>query len=183
MSACPTLITERLVLRPLTEPDLDALLEIMTQPEVRRSLRLPDTYSRRDLWQSMAQWRGQWELRGSGQWAVAERSSGKVVGRAGLHCPEAADWPGIEVGWAFHPDVWGMGYATEAGRRSMSYAFEVLSVDEVFSVILPDNTRSQAVAARLGLSLVEQRVLSTFPHEAHGIWRIGRDRWEELSGD
>lgn len=169
------------MLRPLEESDLDPLTEMMMQPEVHRSLRLPRTYSRREVWQSMAQWRGQWELRGSGQWAVAEQSTGNVVGRAGLHHPEVFDWPGVEVGWAFHPKVWGKGYATEAGSRSVSYAFEVLAVDEVFSVILPDNVRSQAVAARLGFTLVEERVLSTFPEEAHGIWRIGRDRWEELS--
>jgi RimJ/RimL family protein N-acetyltransferase len=77
--------------------------------------------------------------------------------------------------------VWGKGYATEAGSRSVSYAFEVLAVDEVFSVILPDNVRSQGVAARLGFTLLEERVLSTFPEEAHGIWRIGRGRWQELT--
>ena len=99
----------------------------------------------------MAQWRGQWELRGSGQWAVTERSTGAFVGRAGLHRPEVADWPGLEVGWALRPSYWGKGYATEAGRRSIAYAFEAMGADEVFSVILPSNERSQAVARRLGL--------------------------------
>ena len=97
------------------------------------------------------------------------------MGRAGLHRPEVADWPGLEVGWALRPAYWGKGYATEAGRRSITYAFEEMEADEVFSVIHPGNERSQAVARRLGLSLVDERVLSSLPDSAHGIWRLGAD--------
>lgn len=150
----------------------------MATPEVRDSLHIPEAFSRSDAWSSMAQWRGQWELRGSGQWAVEERSSGRFVGRAGLHRPERPDWPGLEAGWAFHPRHWGKGYATEAGASSIAYAFEVMGADEVFSVILPENERSQAVARRLGLTHIEERVLSSFPSSAHGIWRLGRDEWQ-----
>ncbi len=39
------------------------------------------------------------------------------------------------------------------------------------------NVRSRAVAGRLGLALVEERVLSNFPDEPHGIFRIGREEW------
>ena len=187
MTACPTLVTERLILRPLEEADLDAYAELLMQPEVRTSLHLPDTFSRREAWQGMAQWRGQWELRGSGQWAVVERSGGRLVGRAGLHRPEASDWPGLEVGWALHPNWWGNGYATEAGARSIAYAFEVIGANEVFSVILPENERSQSVARRLGLTMIEERVLSAYPGEIHGIWRLDRDHWQRtargLNGD
>ena len=179
MTACPTLLTERLILRPFEESDLDAYTDLLTTPEVRRSLRLPETVSRREVWSGMAQWRGQWELRGSGQFALEDRSSGRFVGRAGLHRPEVDDWPGLEVGWALHPDAWGCGYATEAGAASLAYAFEVMGEAEVFSVILPDNHRSQAVARRLGLTLIEDRVLSTYPAEPHGIWQVGRRQWQE----
>jgi RimJ/RimL family protein N-acetyltransferase len=178
MTACPTLLTERLILRPLEESDLDAYTELFTTPEVRRSLRLADTFSRRQAWLGMAQWRGQWELRGSGHFALEERATGRFVGRAGLHRPEQDDWPGLEVGWTVHPDAWGRGFATEAGAASVSYAFEVMGEPEVFSVILPENVRSQAVAGRLGFSLVEERALSSHPGEPHGIWRIGRREWE-----
>ncbi len=182
MTACPTLVTERLILRPFEESDLDAYTELLTHPEVRDALRLPDTYSRRDAWLGMAQWRGQWELRGSGQFAVEERTTGQLVGRAGLHRPEVHDWPGLEVGWTLHPRYWGNGYATEAGACSVAYAFEVVGADEVFSVILPDNRRSQAVASRLGLTLLEERFLSTYPEQPHGIWRLERARWEQAGG-
>ncbi len=178
MTACPTLVTERLILRPFEESDLDDYAELLGDPQVRRSLRLTGPPSRYDAWQSMSAWRGQWELRGSGQFALEERATGRFVGRAGLHRPERPDWPGLEVGWALHPRFWGQGYATEAGAESIAYAFEVMSVDAVVSVILPDNARSQAVAERLGLHLVGDQVLSSYPEQPHGIWRLERERWE-----
>ncbi len=178
MTACPTLSTERLVLRPFVDSDLDAYSALMATPDVRRSLRLPERYSRSNAWSSMAFWQGQWELRGSGHWAVTLRSGGQLAGRAGLHRPEYPDWPGLEVGWVLHPDHRGQGLATEAGTRSIAYAFETIGVSEIFSVILPDNLPSQAVARRLGLELVEERVLSFFPAEPHGVWRLTRADWE-----
>jgi ribosomal-protein-alanine N-acetyltransferase len=180
MTACPTLTTERLILRPFDESDLEAYTDMLMAPEVHRAFHLPTTFTRADAWLGMAAWRGQWELRGSGQWALEDRATGRFVGRAGLHRPELPDWPGLEVGWSLHPDQWGRGYATEAGARSIAYAFEALAVDEVFSVILPENVRSQAVAGRLGLSLIDERVLSSFPQSPHGIWRLGRDQWERV---
>ena len=150
---------------------------MLRAPEVRHSLRIPGPPSPSSAWLGMAQWRGQWELRGTGQFALEERATGRFVGRAGLHHPVQDDWPGVEVGWTLHPTVWGRGYATEAGGASLAYAFDVMGAAEVFSVILPDNTRSRAVAGRLGLTLVEERVLSHFPDEPHGIFRIGREEW------
>ncbi len=122
----------------------------------------------------MAAWLGQWELRGTGHWAVEERVTGAFVGRAGLHYPARQDWPGVEVGWTLHPHYWGYGYATEAGRRAVEYAFCDLDVAEVCSVILPENSRSIAVARRLGFSLREERILSHFPSMPHGIWWLSR---------
>ena len=47
-------------------------------------------------------------------------------------------------------------------------------VNEVFSLILGENARSQAVARRLGFELWEMRVTSHFPSAPHGIWRLAR---------
>ena len=86
------------------------------------------------------------------------------------------DWPGIEIGWTLHPDHWGKGYATEAGARAIEQAFAHHDVDALYSVILPENAASQAVAKRLGFTLYETRALSHFPSMVHGIWRLQRAR-------
>ena len=177
MSACPTLTTDRLVLRPFRDDDLGPFTEVLRTEEVRASLHLPADVGPGRAFTEMAAWVGQWQLRGTGHWALEERATGALVGRAGLHRPGWEDWPGVEVGWTLHPRHWGKGYATEAGARAVAYAFEQLRLPEVFSVILPTNRRSQAVARRLGFTLVEERILSFFPSRAHGIWHLPADRW------
>ena len=170
MSACPTLETENLILRPFKDDDVDDYFGVLDSPEVRRWLHIPESLDRSDAWQQMAWFVGQWELRGTGHWALEEKKSGQFVGRAGLHRPERHDWPGVEVGWLLHPDYWGRGYATEAGAAAVRYGFEDLQVDKLFSCILPENHRSQAVAKRLGFEFLEERVLAFFPKLPHGIW-------------
>src|SRR5262245_22748009 len=120
---CPTIETERLIMRPFRETDLDAYTAILQTPEVRSWLLLPENVNREYAWDGMARWMGQWHLRGTGQWALEERGTGVLVGRAGSHWPQRDEWPGIEVGWTLHPDHWGKGYATEAGAEAVQHAF------------------------------------------------------------
>ena len=177
MTTCPTLETERLILRPFREDDLASYFTMMKTPELRESLRIPDERGRSEAWLEMAWWLGQWELRGTGNWALQDKASGIFIGRAGLHNPERHDWPGVEVGWALHPDWWGLGYATEAGEESIRYGFEELGQDRLYSTILLDNHRSQTVAQRLGFVLIDTKVLSHYPTEPHGIWMLDRGSW------
>ena len=64
--------------------------------------------------------------------------------------------------------------ATEAGRASVGWALARHDVGELFSLILPENGPSAAVAERLGFSIVETRVVSHFPDAPHDIWRLTR---------
>lgn len=174
VTACPALQTERLQLRPFAEGDVDAYTALLQTPQVRRSLRLADTIDESVAWYQMAGWLGQWELRGTGQWALEELTTGQFVGRAGLHNPNRPGWPGVEVGWSLHPDHWGKGYATEAGAKSVEYGFNTLGLDELFSCILHDNARSIAVARRLGFEWARDATLVHYPDEPHGIWHLAR---------
>jgi RimJ/RimL family protein N-acetyltransferase len=178
MSACPTLTTERLVLRPFRADDLDPFFAVMTTPEVRASLHVPGDYTRGAAWVSLCTFLGLWELRALGQWALEERATGRFVGRAGLYWRPEDDWPGVEVGWTLDPAVWGSGYATEAGARAVRYGFEDLDEAALYSVILPTNTRSQAVARRLGYEPGVERTLSFYPASPHVVWELPRARWE-----
>jgi RimJ/RimL family protein N-acetyltransferase len=177
MSSCPTLTTERLVLRPFRADDVEPLLGIMRTEEVRASLHVPETYDRAAAWGTLLAFAGLWELRGLGQWAVEERAGGRFVGRAGLYWRTEDAWPGVEVGWMLDPSVWGRGYATEAGMRAVRFGFEELGESSLYSVILGGNARSQAVARRLGFAPFEERVLPHFPSEPHMVWRLERSAW------
>jgi RimJ/RimL family protein N-acetyltransferase len=182
MSSCPTFTTDRLVLRPFRSEDHERLFAIMTTPEVRSALHVPDDYAPADAWRAMVLYAGLWEVEGLGQWALEERSTGRLVGRAGLYWRPEEDWPGVEVGWMLDPACWGSGYATEAGARAVRYGFEELGEDTLFSCILPTNTRSQAVARRLGYRPGEERTMSYFPSQPHVLWWLDRPGWAAVSG-
>ena len=142
------LATERLVLRMFRESDLDAYAAMLGDPEVMRHL-APNPMTRAEAWRNMAMVLGHWQLRGYGLWAVEERASALLAGRVGCWRPEG--WPGFEVGWALRREFWGRGYATEAARAALDHAFTELAQTRVISLIRPENARSIAVAARLGM--------------------------------
>ena len=171
-------MTDRLTLRPFADGDLDSYARIMMSAPVRALLHMPDDFDEYASWQQLAAFVGQWELRGTGQWAVEERSTGRLVGRAGTHWPHRFDWPGVEVGWALDPAVWGKGYATEAGRASVDWAFETLDVDELCSLIHVENPRSAAVAKRLGFEPVETRTYAWHTGIEHTHWRLTHADWQ-----
>jgi RimJ/RimL family protein N-acetyltransferase len=145
----PSLGTERLLLRPFREEDLDEWAAILADEETSRWI--GGVRERDAAWERLAVYLGHWMLRGYGQWAVERKSDGRLIGRAGLWNPEG--WPELEVGWTLSRDAWGEGYATEAGRAAIDWAFDELGLNRVASVIAVDNARSRAVAVRLGMSL------------------------------
>jgi RimJ/RimL family protein N-acetyltransferase len=149
VTSIPTLRTERLVLRPFRDDDLDAWAAVLADEETTRYI--GGVRSREEAWRTIAVYLGHWELRGYGQWAVERRLDGRFVGRAGLWYPEG--WPELEVGWTFDRSAWGEGFATEAGQASIDWAFEELGLQRIGAVIAPENARSRAVAVRLGMEL------------------------------
>jgi RimJ/RimL family protein N-acetyltransferase len=62
-------------------------------------------------------------------------------------------WPGFELGWGLAKPQWGRGYAIEAARAALRYAFEELRRERVISLIRPANARSIRVAETLGETL------------------------------
>jgi RimJ/RimL family protein N-acetyltransferase len=139
--------THRLVLRGLREDDIEALAAMAADPEVMRYL--GGAVDRAQSWRLLALHVGHWALRGYGHWAVERKTDGVFLGRAGLWNPEG--WPGLEVGWKLARHAWGQGYATEAGRKAMHWAWATLDADRIISVIHRDNSASVRVAERLGL--------------------------------
>jgi RimJ/RimL family protein N-acetyltransferase len=173
----PTLTTDRLVLRPLENGDVPGFVTIWSDSEFTRYIGGrcdPDS-----VWHAMAGNIGCWVLTGVGPWAVVERSTGELVGRAGLWTEPG--WPGIEAVWFIRRDRWGRGYAREAGTAAISWVFaERPHLAEVVSVILPENIASVRVAERLGMT----RMRLEFLHgEDHAVYAITRSAWyDRLAG-
>lgn len=147
----PVLETDRLTLRMWREEDFEPYALMCADEEIMRYLGGGKTLNRLDAWRHMAFLVGHWDLLGYGHWAVEEKASGRFAGRVGFLNP--ADWPGFEIGWTLGRDFWGKGYATEAARRALQFAFDDLDRSHVISLIHPDNKASIRVAERLGEKL------------------------------
>jgi RimJ/RimL family protein N-acetyltransferase len=170
--AIPTLETERLTLRALREDDVPAMFDLLQDPDVVRYVGDRHVPTLQETWRYVAGWLGHWVLRGYGQWAIEERGSGRLVGRAGIINP--ADWPGAEVGYLLGREWWGRGYATEAARAAMDWGFERVGFDELLSLIDPANHASIAVATRLGEALRGE--VELMGHHVL-VYGIRRDEW------
>lgn len=143
-----SLETERLLLRPFRNADHPEYAAMCADPDVMRYLGTGVTLNPGEAWRSMASILGHWQLLGYGMFAVEVKATGKLAGRAGFLDPPG--WPGFELGWVLAREHWGKGYAIEAARACLDYAFGALGRDRVISLIRPENERSIRVAERLG---------------------------------
>jgi RimJ/RimL family protein N-acetyltransferase len=161
--------TERTVLRPIALGDLEDFVALHAEPDVARFVRAFDRREAQDRIQADA---GQWAERGHGMVAILDRFSGRFLGRAGLRY-----WPQFdetEVGWALRREVWGHGYATEAGRACIDWGFRQLPLDYLTAMIQPTNARSIGVAERLGLQPLRLDVLLD---DQVQVYAVSRDAW------
>jgi RimJ/RimL family protein N-acetyltransferase len=159
--------TERLSLREITEDDLDDLLEIWGDPETMRFF--PRTLDS----QAMREWiernQRRYEQYGHGLWATTMRSERKLVGDCGLVIQEVEGIEELEVGYHFNRKYWGRGFATEAARACMDYAFERLGRRRVISLIRPENMPSRRVAERNGLRVEKEVLWHGYLHYVYAI--------------
>lgn len=150
------IVTERLVLREIDpERDFEAWAETMADPDTVRYLG-SEPKNRLESWIHMASNVGHWTIRGYGMFSLEHRESGEWIGRAGPWNP--VGWPEPEIGWTLSPKHRGRGYATEAGRAAIDFAFEKLGWKRVAHCIIEGNEASMAVAERLGSRLIGSRL-------------------------
>jgi [ribosomal protein S5]-alanine N-acetyltransferase len=148
MMQIPQLETARLRLTAFGDRHFEAYASMLADASSTRFVGDGQPLDRMNAWRSMAMLLGHWTLRGYGMWAVESKDSGEFVGRVGLHHPEG--WPDLELGWMLMPGQRGKGYATEAGRAALDFAFDELKAMRLISLIRFENTASERVARRLG---------------------------------
>ena len=82
----------------------------------------------------------------------------------------------IEIGYRLHPDYWNRGLATEAARAVRDYAFEVMKLERVISLIHPDNRASRRVTEKNGMTLEKETTFRGFPTLVFTCGRRNLDR-------
>jgi [ribosomal protein S5]-alanine N-acetyltransferase len=157
--------TERLRLRPFVAEDVDALAAVLTDPVAMRWYVRPFTRTEVVEWIERNQRR--YTTDGYGLWAMVLESTGEVIGDCGLVNMEVDGDTLIEVGYHVRRDHWKRGYATEAARACMKYAFEKLGAERVISLIRPENVPSWRVAEKNGMTVWKETVRVGLVHRVY----------------
>ena len=144
--------TERLLLRPFGPDDLEALFAIQADESVARWL-YNDPRTLEETRELLARKIGGAALHGEGEWlsaAAVLRTTGELIGDVSLHWASEAHGQG-ELGFVVHPEHQGRGYATEASRPLLDFAFGPLGLHRVIGRLEPRNTGSARVLEKLGM--------------------------------
>lgn len=149
--------TDRLLLRELLFSDVDGLFELESNPNVHTYVgKKPITH----IDQSRAYIdfiHKQYKDHGTGRWAVILKETGEFIGWSGIkfitnEINNHKDF--YEIGYRFIEKHWGKGYATEAGKAFVDYAFNVMNVDALYAYADAGNDNSRKILEKLGLQYV-----------------------------
>lgn len=126
---------------------------------------------------------------GTGYYAIVLKETDQAVGFCGMSRPNIASvFPDgtIEIGWRLATRFWGMGYATEAAKGLLDWAFAAKQLETIVSFAVEANRRSTAVMKRLGmrrapqLDFIHPRVPDTHPQlKQHVVYSVTRTEWME----
>jgi len=175
--------TERLVMRRWRRTDREPFAAMNADPAVMRYFPGVQDRAVSDAFVDLIEKR--FAEQGFGLWALEPVATGEFIGFTGLN-PMPVGVPGaggMEVGWRLAKHAWRQGFATEAAREALRAGFEIIGLDEIWSLTAVLNVPSQAVMRRLGMSeyatVEHPRIEVGHPTRPHVVYRLSRPEWEK----
>jgi RimJ/RimL family protein N-acetyltransferase len=150
--------TERLILRPFTDADTNAIAAMRADAGFMRFIKPPESRRQAVAWMRMVS--RYWDTDGFGFWAVILKETGATIGWSGTWNLQETREP--EIGFAVAPPFWGKGFATESARVALDYSFNQRCAQKTVAVAMPDNLASRRVMEKLGMRLQEQRYFGSY---------------------
>lgn len=180
------LSSDRLRLTPLSSTDIDLALEMFTDPEVVRYVCdvMDEETIRSGVPDSLRRGAEGW----IGIWCVSRRDTGEKIGTVFLlplpideddtdytlivpgHVPDGD----IEIGYCFKRSAWGQGFATEACRRLVKFAFEHTPLDLIVATFYEENEATKNVLRKAGF--VDRGTMWCYG-ETSPIYKMTRQDW------
>ncbi len=154
-SPANTLETKRLHLRLMLATDLDAIHLIFTDPNVMASFG-GELFNREQTVRWLQRNLDHQNEFGYGLFSILLRETGVLIGDCGLEQMEVEGVRIAELGYDLRSEFWNQGYATEAAVAVRDYAFQVLQLPQLISLIRVGNRASQRVAEKVGMTLAEE---------------------------
>ena len=144
--------TPRLLLRSMQATDLDDLLLIFTDPRVMASFG-GQLFTREQMQRWLQRNLDHQTQYGYGLYSVILKTNDALIGDCGLEVMQVHGDTIAELGYDFRSDYWHHGYAAEAAIVVCDYAFNVLGLSQLISLIRVGNDTSRRVAERVGMHL------------------------------
>lgn len=142
--------TARLRLREFRPDDANALEPVLGDPVAMQYY--PAPYDRAGIEDWIRRNLARYADSGFGLWAMLLKGSGELIGDCGCFVREIDEQFEFELGWHVRRDSWGRGYATEAARHCIEYAFSSLGAERIIALVRPENQGSCRVAEKNGMS-------------------------------
>ncbi|HEX2954982.1 MAG TPA: GNAT family protein [Bacillota bacterium] len=174
--------TERLTIRNFRPDDWQDLYEYLSQDEVLQYE--PETANTEAQCRQKAEERS----RGDEFLAVCLKTNEKMIGHLYFSQTEPHEFYTWELGYIFNPAYYGQGYATEACRRLIQYAFKELHAHRIIALCSPENTASWRLLERLSMrreGLFKKPAYFRTTHNGRPLWHdayqyaILEEEWKE----
>ncbi|SHG42093.1 GNAT family N-acetyltransferase [Flavobacterium johnsoniae] len=161
--------TERLLLRELLLSDVDGMFELDSNPNVHLFVGNNPVKNIEQSVEYIHFVQKQYKDFGTGRWAVILKETNEFLGWSGIKfiTDEINGHTNFyEIGYRFIEKHWGKGYATEAGKAFVNYAFNEMKVDALYAYADAGNENSRKILEKLGLHYV-----NSFEHEGEiEVW-------------
>ena len=164
--------TERLIMRPMVEDDVDEIFAMRSDEAIMRFIRKPQGRNESFDWIKLVSER--WSSEKLGFCTVIEKKTDKFLGWCGLW--RLLETDEMEIGYAIEKANWRKGFATEAAERFMKYAFEELKTEKLVAVARPENTASRRVMERLGMQFIKT---GEFYNQTLVQYAINKGDWQK----
>ena len=167
--------TERLILREITQDDFDNWYAILSDAETMKHYPAPYDAAGVQRW---VDWTlNNYKQYGFGLWAVTLKANDEFIGDCGITMQNIHGQQLPEIGYHIHKSHWRKGYASEAARKCMEYAFETLRFPAVYSYMTSTNAASYGVALKNGMQFVEE--YEDDGHEMTRVYAMTCAEWEK----
>ena len=170
--------TSRLILREFSADDAEALSRVLSDPATMRFYPAPYDQAGVEVW--IARNLRRYAEHSHGLWAMILKASGELIGDCGLTVQEVDGVDEIEIGYHVRRDLRGQGLATEAARACCDYGFARLPVEQLISLIRPENMPSRRVAEKNGMTVWKDVMRAGLRHLVYAIRRAASQQLNDL---
>lgn len=176
----PTIQSQRLILRPLTLSDDEAIFRYGSDPEVTKYVLFETHTSIEDARIFLRLTLEQYANLEPAALAIEDKENKKLIGTIGYLNWNAAH-KRIEIGYALSRDFWNRGYASEATNVLIDYLFEHSDTIRIEARCRPENIGSSRVMEKAGMKfegILRKQIFVKGEHQDMKIYSIIRDDWE-----